>query len=202
MAGRPPGPVPGCGAEQRPARRRPHPRQPRSAPLRSAVLGPRAPYRDAGVSPTAALRHPLRRGAPAARGRDARESREPCPRGKAPPLFTSRLSPRLPAPRGAGGGGRCSASPEFAAVQSRRPLGCLPCNLLLLILAVSENSSLGHAAEPSSEALQNRDGGHSRGVVPPGRGSPHSLGDTFALLGCGIAQAPHPVLPWADRRAV
>lgn len=65
-----PGPPPGWGAEQRPARR---------LPLAPRRLGSLAPCGDAGISPTAALCRPLRQGAPAARCPDARESRHPRP---------------------------------------------------------------------------------------------------------------------------
>lgn len=67
---------------------------------------------------------------------------------------------------------------------SRRPLHCLQCNLLLLILAVGENSFSEYAAETSRIVLE------SRGRPQPALGSfggeeaSALLSDTFALLQC------------------
>lgn len=153
------------GAERSPARRTPP----------SAVAGsPRArcPRRPA-------LRHPppgsARRavpgceGTPPAAAQVGRHARPPdlpcCSRLPSPRAFgrgaaadrlpgVARRLPRLcPSEKSA----FALAAREFPAVRSRRPLHCLQCNLLLLILAVGENSSSEQAAETSPVVLQNED---------------------------------------------
>lgn len=156
-----------------------------------------------GVPDGPALRHPPpgsarravpgREGIPAAAAPVGRRARPPdlacCPRLRSPRGFgrgpaeaeadgLPGLARRLPRLCPSGKSAFAAAAPEFPAVPSGRPLHCLQCNLLLLILAVGENSSSEQAAETSLVVLQNKDGGRSLGAgpsrqrrPPPARGS-------------------------------
>lgn len=195
---------PGSGAEQSPARRT----SPSAAARSPRACRTRVPGVLDGPRSTT-----LRQGAPAARCPDARESRQGRPGWDgALALLTSRAARATPAlgVLGAGGGGGQAsryraaaapalperkvgfgaAAPEFPAVRSGRPLHCLQCNLLLLILAVGENSSSEQAAEMSPVVLQNKDGGRSLSAGPSRERRPPPARGTFCL--------PWPFSPLAD----
>lgn len=114
-----------------------------------------------------------------------------------PPPPVPKTRPLLRAPRTRRGDHKVrlgGEAPELGAVQSRCLRLGLQRNLLLLILAVSENSSSEQAVETGPGGLQYHDGGHGPSSGPS-RGTPSVLGSSSVQAGC---EAPKSLLPLAD----